>query len=113
MPGARRGKGSNPFSLVDFTCPAYIELLEKAGVKISMDGKGRCRDNARTERFFRSLKYERLYLNEYDTPRQLRAMINEYIQSYNTTRPHSSLNWPTPVLCYPFYDDQKVKKRGA
>ncbi|XFO69028.1 Putative transposase InsK for insertion sequence element IS150 [Sporomusa silvacetica DSM 10669] len=66
-----------------------------------MDGKGRCRDNARTERFFRSLKYERLYLNEYETPRQLRAMIHEYIQTYKFRRPHSALNGQTPVLFYP------------
>lgn len=93
-----------------FTCPGYIELLEKTNVKISMDGKGRCRDNARTERFFRSLKYERLYLNEYETPRQLRAMINEYIQKYNTARPHSSLGGQTPVLHYPYHEDQKLRK---
>jgi putative transposase len=93
-----------------FTCPAYIDLLEKAGVKISMDGKGRCRDNARTERFFRSLKYERLYINEYETPRQLRAMVNEYIQTYNTRRPHSALNGQTPVLNYPYHENQKLKK---
>lgn len=93
-----------------FTCPAYIDLLEEAGVKISMDGKGRCRDNARTERFFRSLKYERLYLNEYETPRQLRVMIREYIQTYNTVRPHSSLGGQTPIQYYPQHEDQKLRK---
>lgn len=94
-----------------FTCPAYIELLEGAGVKISMDGKGRCRDNARTERFFRSIKYERLYLNEYETPRDLRTMINEYIQAYNLRRPHSALNGQTPVLFYP--SDIPIFEKGA
>ena len=53
-----------------FTNPEYIGLLEKAGAKISMDGKGQCLDNAKTERFFRSLKYERVYVNEYDNPRE-------------------------------------------
>lgn len=68
-----------------------IDLLEKAGVKISMDGKGQCLDNAKTERFFRSLKYERIYVYEYETPRELRAIVNEYIKTYNTYRPHSSI----------------------
>lgn len=58
-----------------FTNTEYIERLEEKGVKISMDGKGQCLDNARTERFFRSLKYERVYINEYETPRELRAMV--------------------------------------
>ena len=62
-----------------FTNPDYIKLLEDNGVKISMDGKGQCLDNARTERFFRTLKYERIYINEYETPRDLRAMPNKYI----------------------------------
>jgi transposase InsO family protein len=54
-----------------FTNPDYIKLLEDNGVKISMDGKGQCLDNARTERFFRTLKYERIYISEYETPREL------------------------------------------
>ena len=83
-----------------FTNPEYIELLEKAGVKISMDGKGQCLDNARTERFFRTLKYDRIYINEYDTPRELRSMLAEYIPTYNTYRPHSSLNGETPDQYY-------------
>jgi putative transposase len=94
-----------------FTCAAYIELLETAKVKISMDGKGRCLDNARTERFFRSLKYERLYINEYETPRQLRAMVKEYILLYNTGRPHSSIGGQVPASYYQTINQEF--KKGA
>ena len=59
-----------------FTNPDYIKLLDEAGVRISMDGKGQCLDNARTERFFRTLKYDRIYINEYETPRELRASLD-------------------------------------
>jgi putative transposase len=83
-----------------FTNPDYIKLLEAAGVKISMDGKGQCLDNAKTERFFRSLKYERIYVNEYETPRELRLMLNDYMKIYNTYLPHSSLDEKTPFQAY-------------
>lgn len=83
-----------------FTNPEYIRLVEEAGVKISMDGKGQCLDNARTERFFRTLKYDRIYVNEYATPRELRKMLKEYMQIYNTYRPHSALDGACPAQCY-------------
>ena len=83
-----------------FTNPDYIKLLEESGVKISMDGKGQCLDNARTERFFRTLKYDRIYINEYSTPRELRAMLNDYMESYNSYRPHSSLAGACPKDYY-------------
>lgn len=57
-----------------------------------MDGKGRATDNSRTERFFRALKYECIYLNEFENPRELRKGIAQYIKFYNTDRPHQSLN---------------------
>jgi len=83
-----------------FTNADYIKLIEGAGVKVSMDGKGQCLDNARTERFFRSIKVERIYINEYETPRELRSMIKAYMKSYNTYRPHSSLGGQTPAQYY-------------
>jgi len=83
-----------------FTNPEYIKLLDDNGVKISMDGKGQCLDNARTERFFRTLKYDRIYINEYETPRELRIMLNDYMKTYNTRRPHSSLGGASPVAYY-------------
>jgi putative transposase len=83
-----------------FTNADYIKLLEDNNVKISMDGKGQCLDNARTERFFRSLKYERVYVYEYQTPRDLRIMLNDYMKIYNTYRPHSLLEDKTPFQAY-------------
>ena len=83
-----------------FTNPDYIALLEEHGVKISMDGKGQCRDNARTERFFRTMKYERIYVEEIGTPRELRAMLNAYMPHYNQVRPHSSLDGFVPATRY-------------
>lgn len=75
-----------------FTNPDYLELLDSAGVKVSMDGKGQALDNVRTERFFRTLKYDLIYTQEFDTPRQLRKAIGGYMNEYNTYRPHSSID---------------------
>ncbi len=65
-----------------------------------MDGKGRATDNARTERFFRSLKQEKIYRFEYEAPRQVRQGIAEYIDEYNYERPHQSLDYQTPAEAY-------------
>lgn len=79
-----------------FTNPAYLDLLESCQVKISMDGKGQALDNVRTERFFRSLKYDDIYIKEYITPKEMIAGANKYIHDYNFIRPHASLNGMTP-----------------
>jgi len=65
-----------------FTNPDYIKLLEDNGIRISMDGQGQDLDNVRTERFFRSIKYDDIYINDYRTPRELRKGINEYMVMY-------------------------------
>lgn len=83
-----------------FTNAGYLELLQGHGVKVSMDGKGRCRDNIRTERFFRSLKYEDVYIKEYDGAAELRAGVHEYIRNYCFERPHQSLGGRTPAEIY-------------
>lgn len=83
-----------------FTNPDYCSLLEKNTVKISMDGKGQCLDNARTERFFRTLKYDRIYINEINTPRELRSIINSYMVHYNHHRPHTSIESNVPASYY-------------
>ena len=70
----------------------------EAEVKISMDGQAL--DNARTERFFRTLKYDLIYINEFETPRELRNAINGYIIEYNTYRPHSSIGDSCPDQIY-------------
>ena len=83
-----------------FTNSDYIQLLKSHGVRISMDGKGRATDNARTERFFRTLKYDCVYINEFDTPRDLRAAINSYMEVYNFQRPNQAINNQTPANIY-------------
>ncbi len=83
-----------------FTSPKYIQLLKDSGVKISMDGKGRAIDNVLSERFFRSLKYEEVYLKEYKSPREARSGIKEYIEFYNYRRPHQSLGYEAPAGVY-------------
>jgi putative transposase len=96
----RRGKGSNPFSLVDFTSNRHIEILSDNEIKISMDGKGRCMDNIFTERLWRSIKYQEVYINDYETPKQARQGIRQYLEKYNTYRPHQSLKNLTPAEVY-------------
>lgn len=83
-----------------FTSSKYIELLKNRNVLISMDGKGRAIDNIFTERFWRSLKYEEVYLKDYPTPREARRGIGGYIVFYNNERPHQSLKYKTPAGIY-------------
>jgi putative transposase len=83
-----------------FTNDDYIKMLQIEGIKISMDGKGRALDNIFVERFFRSLKYEDVYLNEYATPRALRKGLDRYIRFYNRERLHESLDYNRPVDYY-------------
>ena len=83
-----------------FTNEAYIQLLQSTGIRISMNSKGRALDNIFMERFFRSLKYENIYLNEYVNPKSLRKGINQYITFYNHERPHQSLDYQPPVVVY-------------
>lgn len=83
-----------------FTSPQYIERLQAAQVRISMDGKGRAADNIFTERFWRSLKYEEIYLNDYDSPRQAQSNLATYVGYYNYARPHQALGYLTPAHVY-------------
>ena len=83
-----------------FTCDEYIDLLKENNIKISMDGKGRALDNQRIERFFRSYKWEKLYLDECETGHQLRQITKEYVKHYNYNRPHQSLEYKTPAEYY-------------
>jgi putative transposase len=79
-----------------FTSEAFTERLKEEGIKISMDGRGRWRDNVFVERVWKSIKYEEVYLHAYETVSQARASIGRYIDFYNTIRPHSSLKAFTP-----------------
>lgn len=83
-----------------FTSPQYIGILREAGVQISMDGKGRATDNIFTERFWRSLKYEEVYMHEYESPREARQGIGRYIEQYNNERLHQSIDYQTPAEMY-------------
>jgi len=83
-----------------FTSDEYIELLKENGIQISMDGKGRALDNQRIERFFRSYKWEKLYLEDCETGFSLKHITGEYIQFYNYERPHQSLDYATPYEVY-------------
>jgi putative transposase len=83
-----------------FTSDDYIMLLKSNGVRQSMDGKARWVDNVIIERWFRSLKTEYVYINEYASPRELRAGIEKYIHEYNTIRPHQSWDYETPLSVY-------------
>jgi putative transposase len=75
-------------------------VLNKAGIAISMDGKGAWRDNVFVERLWRSVKYEEVYLRAYGTVAEARASIGRYLDFYNTRRPHSSLGRQTPDQAY-------------
>ena len=83
------------FTSVDFT-----DVLKEAGVRISMDGKGRWMDNVFIERLWRSLKYECVYRSEFTTGSEARPGIGGWMDFYNRCRPHSSLNGRTPEEAY-------------
>jgi putative transposase len=83
-----------------FTSPQYTALLLGAGIQISMDGRGRCRDNIFTERLWRSVKYEEVYLTEYANPRDARQGLGHYFLFYNHQRPHQALGYLTPAAVY-------------
>lgn len=83
-----------------FTSPQYVERLQEASVRISMDGKGRALDNIFTERLWRTIKYEEVYLHDYTTPRIARQGLTHYLEFYNHERPHQALNYLTPAELY-------------
>jgi putative transposase len=83
-----------------FTCPAFIDVLTKRDIKISMDGKGAWRDNVFVERLWRSVKYEEVYLRAYDSVSEARERLGRYLDWYNRRRPHSSLDGRTPDQAY-------------
>ena len=83
-----------------FTSEAFTGRLKKEGIAISMDGKGRWCDNVFIERFWRSIKYEEVYLHAYESVSEARSRIGRYIQFFNNRRPHSSLQAQTPDQIY-------------
>jgi putative transposase len=83
-----------------FTSAAFTGVLASAGIRISMDGRGRWIDNVFIERLWRSLKHEDVYLKGYADGLEAKAGIAEWIRFYNTGRPHQALNNRTPMTVW-------------
>jgi putative transposase len=83
-----------------FTSPQYLQVLQEAQVKISMDSKGRALDNIFTERLWRTVKYEEVYLHDYTSPKEARHQLSGYFEFYNHKRIHQSLDYCTPAEVY-------------
>lgn len=83
-----------------FTSKAFLAPLKERHIKISMDGRGRALDNIFVERLWRTLKYEWLYLNDYDKVSDLSSGLKKYLNFYNNERLHSSLKYRTPQEIY-------------
>jgi putative transposase len=93
-----------------FTSPQYIQRLQNAAVQISMDGRGRARDNIFTERLWRTIKYEEVYLHEYANPKEAHRQLASYIYFYNFERPHQALDYQTPAQLYRTVIDCNLNK---
>jgi len=97
-----------------FTSDDFTKVLIKNEINISMDGKGRWADNILIERFFRSLKYEEVYLKHYENLKEAKQEIAKYITFYNTRRKHFSLGYNTPDNVYfkrvDFYPEFQISK---
>ena len=87
---------------------AITGVLRANGIRISMDGKGRTQDEVFVERFWRSLKYENIYMKGYETLKDAKAGISEYMDFYNDRRIHESLSYRTPNEVY--YENIGEKK---
>ena len=83
-----------------FTAHEFVQAVKEQGCKLSMDGRGAWRDNVFVERLWKSVKYERVYLHAYDSVTEARASIMQYLNWYNQSRPHSSLEKKTPDEAY-------------
>ena len=88
------------FTSIEFTSIEFTGVLERGGITISMDGKGRCMDNIFVERLWRSLKYEEIYLHAYTSVAEAKAGIGAWLGFYNEERQHQSLGYRTPRQIY-------------
>jgi putative transposase len=91
-----------------FTSDAHTGLLKNAGIKISMDGRGRAFDNIMIERLWRTLKYQDIYIKDYQNIMELSVGLDDYFQFYNNERPHQSLENKTPAMVYFGYKYQRT-----
>lgn len=94
-----------------FTSESFTKLLKQWNVRISMDGKGRFKDNIFIERLWRTLKYERIYLKAYETGTELKKDLKDWFNWYNRNRKHTSLDKQTPDEAY--YREQEPLKMAA
>lgn len=94
-----------------FTGNAFTGVLENKKIQISMDGKGRAYDNIFTERLWRSVKYEEVYLKNYQSPLEAYESLKKYFYFYNHERPHQSLDYQTPAEIY--FKKSKSLKTGS
>ena len=85
---------------VQFTCDDFTGRLLKENIQISMDGRGRALDNVFTERLWRSVKYEEVYLHDYNTPPMAKLNLGRYFRFYNGERYHESLDYRTPAAVH-------------
>lgn len=83
-----------------FTSKEYLEILKSNNIKISMDHRGRCFDNIFIERFWRTLKYEEVYLKNYESINEAYDNLKKYFEFYNFKRPHQALGYKTPAEVY-------------
>lgn len=83
-----------------FTSPDFIKVLKDNDIKISMDGRGRALDNVVIERFWRTLKYDEVYLHDYKNMKEANERISRFIREYNSLRPHQTLSGKTPDAVY-------------
>ena len=95
-----------------FTSEAFCGLLERSGVRISMDGRGRVFDNIFVERLWRTVKYEEVYLKDYGNVREGRTNLSAYFRFYNQERPHQALAYRTPAEVY-FGRGEDRTRQGA
>ena len=91
-----------------YTGHAFTGILKDHGVRISMDGEGRAMDNIMVERLWRTVKYEEIYIRDYETVEELIGGLREYFWFYNNERPHQSLGGKTPAELY--FDRSELRK---
>ena len=92
-----------------YTSHKHTQPLIDNDIKISMDGKGRATDNIAIERFWRSVKYENIYIQEYSSIRELKNGVNDYIKFYNHKRFHQALNYKKPMDVYNLHKEEALK----
>lgn len=96
---------------VQFTSQDFTSCLELNQIQISMDSRGRALDNVFVERLWRSVKYEEVYLNEYQSVTEARSRLKDYFQFYNFERPHQSLDYKTPYEVHFGTEVKNVERR--